>query len=349
MLFDFFVIKIKADSKNSDEFFLGYFFGKPRERIEYRFIDFPRRYAKQLSVDLNMPLPNFKEYMNSFFQELMVKGSETSTMTGEFGRYLDLQIKKLGGRDALSGRFSAIIEEDSPDLVRAELRNLFENWTSGIEVDFVVETSTFEQMTSEFMGDLGSNMEAFSKVVSRDDLISIPEIYPIVDPIDGTSIDEFDIGDTLFCTLLGFTSEDQKTSLIAEMPDHFDADGSNTVPLEGTVISKELLPTAAKNFVLLKVQIGESLIAKSIILRSIRLMYDPSRMRKRLEKLEETAQQESLHLADVMSKMSGKKMGHDRQSDRASKKKHMDFALGMLLTLLLVGLILIISYYFFFS
>ncbi len=349
MLFDFFTIKIKADSKNSDEYFLGYFFGKPRERLEYRFINFPRRYARLVSIDLHIPLPGYKEYMNSFFQEMMGKSAETSSMTGEFARYLDYQVKKQGGPDALSSRLAAIIEENSPDLVRAEIQSMFDNWTSGTEIDFLVETSTFEQVTSEFMSDKESSISAFPKISARDDLISIPEVYPIVDPIDGTSIDEFDIGDPLFCTLLGFLDDEQKSILMEAMPDCFDVEGKNTVPIEGTLVSKELLPSPSKNHVLIKVQIGESVIAKSIVLRTIRLMYDPSRMRKRLRNLQQSAQKDSMNLADVMAKMTGQKTNRLSQTSRKEKKKHMDFALGMLLTLLLVGLILIISYYFFFS
>jgi len=64
MFFDFFALKIRAESKASDEVFYGYVFGKTGEKIEYRFICLPRRFSKQVSVDLKSPLSTYKEFLN---------------------------------------------------------------------------------------------------------------------------------------------------------------------------------------------------------------------------------------------------------------------------------------------
>lgn len=348
MFFDFFAIKVKAESKASDEIFAGYLFGKTNEKIEYRFICFPRRFSKQMSIDLQMPLPNFKEFLNHFYQELFIKSTEISEATSEFMRYLDIQVKKMGGKEALSLRFSKIVEDSDLDVVKMEIQNLFQNWTVSLDIEMVVDTSTYEELTNSYLKDIdfGDFMES---ITSRNDLVSLPEIYPIVDPLDGVSVDQFDIGDTLFCTILGFTSTDQQKILIEEFPDHFDLEGNNSVPLEGTIISKEILPLVSKHFVLVKVQIGSTFQAKSVILRSIRLMFDPNKMRKRLQSLKTEAENESISMADAMTKYNQIRRNKTNKLQETKKTGLNDFILSMVLVLLMVGLVIIILYYFFLS
>jgi hypothetical protein len=346
MFFDFFALKIRAESKASDELFLGYIFGKTGEKIEYRFICIPRRYSKEIGVDLQIPLPNFKEFLNHFFQELLVKTTEASELTSEFMRYLESQIKKIGGREALSIRFSKIIEDGDYDVVKMEIINLFQNWTTSLDIDMAIDTSTYEELTTSFLKDVDFG-DFLESVTSRNDLVSLPEIYPIVDPLDGVSIDQFDIGDTLFCTLLGFTSIDQQKVLTDEFPDHFDAEGHNSVPFEGIIISKEILPLVSKNFVLVKVQIGKIFQAKSVVLRTIRLMFDPNKMRKRLQSLKSEAETESITMADAMSKYQKIHQQSSKKLQETKKNKMNDFLLSLVLVLLVIGLIAIILYYFF--
>jgi len=344
MFFDFFALKIKAESKASDEIFLGYFFGKSHEKLEYRFISFPRRYSRQLSLDLNMPLSGFKEFMNNFYQELMMRSSDFTEMTSEFMRYLDMQIKKVGGREALALRISKIIEENEPDVVKMEISDLFQNWTSSLDLDMVIETSTYEELTTSFLAEIDVN--DFTQTLSqRNDLITMPEVYPLVDPLEGISIDDFDIGDTIYCTILGFTSEEQQNLLVEEFPTHFDAENINTVPLEGIIISKEILPAISRNFVLIKIQIGRIFQAKSIVLRSIRLMYDPEKMKKRISNIKNEADEDSLSLADAMNKYK-KRTISVQKLEETGKTSFSDFFLSSMLVLMIIGLIIIIVYFF---
>ena len=348
MFFDFFALKIRAESKASDEVFYGYVFGKTGEKIEYRFICLPRRFSKQVSVDLKSPLSTYKEFLNHHYQELYSKTSEVTELTAEFMRYLEMQIKKTGGREALSLRFSKVIEDGDYDVVKMEVLNLFQNWTSSLDIELAVDTSTYEELTNSYLKgiDFGEFAESIS---SRNDLVTLPEIYPIVDPLDGVSIDEYDIGDTLFCTLLGFTAIDQEKLLMEEFPDHFDAEGNNTVPFEGVIISKEILPLISKNFVLVKVQIGKAFQAKSMVLRSIRLMYDPNKMRKRLQSIKHDAETHSITVADAMSKYQKMRQDSSMKLQVTGKAKINDFLLTFIFLLLIVGLIAIILYYFFLS
>lgn len=348
MFFDFFSVKIKAESKATDEVFLGYFFGKAREKLEFKFICFPRRYSKQISVDLNLPLANFKQFINNFFQELLIKSSEVSEMTRELTRYLDIQIKKTGGRESLSLRMTKIIESDSNEMIKMEINELFENWTSSLEIAYVLETSTYEELTNHFLGDVDVS-EFLDTISSRNDLVSMPEVYPIVDPLDGVSIDSFDIGDTIFCTILGFNNEDQQNKLIQEFPENFDSEGKNTVPIEATIISKEILPSVSKSFVLTKVHIGTEFEAKSIILRTIRLLFDPGKMKKRIQTLRGENNSESVTLADTMAKYATIKSSASKKLEKIEKNSGNDFFLNLLFILIMVGLIFIIVYFFLLS
>ncbi|HNW47217.1 MAG TPA: DUF4899 domain-containing protein [Thermotogota bacterium] len=346
MFFDFFALKIRAESKASDEVFFGYIFGKTGEKVEYRFICIPRRFSKQVSVDLNSPLSTFKEFLNHHYQELFTKTPEVMELTTEFMRYLEMQIKKTGGREAFSVRYSKVIADGDFDVVKMELLNLFQNWTTSLDIDLVVDTSTYEELTSSYLKDIDFGDFAQS-LSSRNDLVTLPEIYPIVDPLDGASIDEYDIGDTLFCTLLGFTAIDQEKLLREEFPDHFDAEGNNTVPFEGVIISKEILPLISKNFVLVKVQIGKSFQAKSMVLRSIRLMYDPNKMRKRLQSIKQDADTHSISVADAMSKYKKVREESSKKLLDSGKVRINDFVLTLIFLMLIFGLVAIILYYFF--
>ncbi len=348
MFFDFFSIKIYAESKATDECFVGYFFGKAKEKLEYKFVCFPRRYKGQMSVDLNLPLSSFKEYLTKFYQELLVKSADVSEMTGEFMRYINLQIKKNGGREALSVRLSKIIQNEENDIIRMEINDLFQNWTSSLEMELVVETSTYEELTNSFLGEI-DNEHFLSSITSRNDLMSLPEVYPIVDPLDGVSIDNFDIGDSIYCTILGFSDEDEQRKVIEEFPDHFDAENHNTVPLEATIVSKEILPSVSKNFVLIKVQIGAEFVAKSVVLRSIRLMYDPDKMHNRLSSLKEEANEEALSLAEVMNKYRKMNNVSVQKLEDEGKSNFGDFFLTLVLLLMITGLVIIIVYFFLLS
>src|SRR6056297_4308299 len=345
MFFDFFSLKIKAESKATDEAFMGYFFGKTNETIEYRFICFPRRYASQIGMDVNMPLTSFRETLNSFYIDIAGHSAEVSEMTGEFMRYLHNQISKIGGREGLAIRLSKIIQNNEVDIIRFEINEIFKNWTSSLDLELTVETSTYEELTNSFLGDV-DNGEFLSSLKTRDDIMSLPEIYPIVDPLEGVSIDQFDIGDMIYCTILGFTDEESQRRLVDEFPGHFDAENKNTVPLEATMVSKEIMPSVSKNFVLIKVQIGSFFVAKSIVLRSIRLMYDPDKMKRRLSSLKTEATSDSISLAEIMSK--NKRIKTDMNNTITEKKSSSfgDFFLTMLLLLMVAGLIIIIIYFF---
>ena len=345
MFFDFFSLKIKAESKATDEAFLGYFFGKTNETIEYRFICFPRRFSSQISLDVNLPLTNFRETLNSFYVDIAGHSAEVSEMTGEFMRYLHNQISKVGGREGLAIRLSKIIQNNEVDIIRFEINEIFKNWTSSLDLELNVETSTYEELTNAFLGDV-DNESFLNSLKSRDDIMSLPEIYPIVDPLEGVSIDQFDIGDMIYCTILGFTDEEAQRRLVDEYPGHFDAENKNTVPLEATIVSKEIMPSVSKNFVLIKVQIGSNFVAKSIVLRSIRLMFDPDKMKSRLKSLKTEATNDSISLADVMSKH--RRIQSDINKTITEKKSSSfgDFFLSTLLLLLVGGLIIIIIYFF---
>ena len=348
MFFDFFSLKIKAESKATDEAFLGYFFGKTNETIEYRFICFPRRFSNQIVIDLNLPLANFREALNNFYGDIAGHSVEVSEMTGEFMRYLHNQIDKLGGREGIAIRLSKIIQNNEVDIIRFEINEIFTNWTSSLDLELVVETSTYEELTNSFLGDVDNGV-FLDSLKTRDDIMSLPEIYPIVDPLEGVSIDQFDIGDMIYCTILGFTDENSQRRLVEEFPGHFDAENKNIVPMESTIVSKEIMPSVSKNFVLIKVQIGSFFVAKSIVLRSIRLMYDPDKMKRRLSSLKTEATSDSISLAEVMSKH--RRIQSDLNKTITEKKSSSfgDFFLSMLLLLMVTGLIIIIIYFFLLS
>jgi len=344
--FDFFCIKIQAISRASDEMFFGYFFGKKGESVEYRFIDFPRKYSELAKLPLSLPCNAFRETLGEAYTRLLERSFEISEMTSEFVKYLKLQIRKAGGEPTLSLRFSHILEESNPDLLKVELEELLKHWTSQIQIQFDVQTFTSEEFSANVMKELDTQSELKKNLESRQDLWNLPDFFPTLDPMGGVSIEQFDIGGKIFCTIPAFDDEESKGKLQATYPSHFNEEGENSVPFVGSILSKENLP-GNSGAVLIKVQVGGFFEAKSIILKSMRLMYDSSKLQKRFPSTDFSSEDPSFEKPLVRNQGEpGPKMKSPKKSLFSGHGQLPEYLLIGGLLIVFSGLILLVLHFF---
>lgn len=285
MSYDFFAIKIQAESRTSDDYFFGYFFGKINSNLEYKFICFPRKFVDRNKTPLEMPFTEYKNYLNEVYHHISSRSQEIVEMTKEFNVYFGLQIRKMGGLGAQGFRFSKMMEENNTDLIRTELNDLFRNWSSDIIIHLALDFSSFSQIYQQASDSANTKDMLSSLSKNRKDIASISDFYPLLDPMAGITIDKLEIGSVFWCTITSFVDEAQEIKLKKEYPDYFSEEGDNIVPFEGTIILKEL--TADGRGVLVKIMISDWFFAKSIILRNMRILQNVKKVQNRFPKISE--------------------------------------------------------------
>ena len=274
MEFDFFSIKVLAESQSSDEIILGFFFGKVEGRLEFQFINFARRFKDLAKIDLKEDLNDFKTDLNQIYRKLIARSGDIISKTNDFSNYLKTYINKNGGRLAFSNKLSVIIENKDSETVRTLLRELFDEWTSDVKIRFNWGCSTYNEMSLEESSKTEQSLDiqsAIENTKDRKDLLDMADFYPIVDPMEGNPVASLKVGDSVYLTVVNFNDEGEEKRLISSYPDKFNEKGKNIKPFEGYITAMEYCSTE-KGTVLLKVLIDEWFVAKAIIMSNIRIM-----------------------------------------------------------------------------
>jgi hypothetical protein len=274
MEFDFFSVKVYAESQSSDEIILGFFFGKVEGRLEFQFINFARRFKDLAKINLKEDLNDFKKDLNQIYRKLIARSGDIISKTNDFSNYLKSYINKNGGRLTFSNKLSTIIENKDTEAVRSLLRELFDEWTSDVKIRFDWGCSTYNEMSLEESSKTEQSLDiqsAIEKTKDRKDLLDMADFYPIVDPMEGNPVASLKVGDSIYLTVVNFDDEGEEQRLVNSYPDKFDENGKNIKPFEGYITAMEYC-SAEKGTVLLKVQIDEWFVAKAIIMSNIRIM-----------------------------------------------------------------------------
>jgi hypothetical protein len=274
MEFDFFSVKVYAESQSSDEIILGFFFGKVEGRLEFQFINFARRFKDLAKINLKEDLNDFKKDLNQIYRKLIARSGDIISKTNDFSNYLKSYINKNGGRLTFSNKLSTIIENKDTEAVRSLLRELFDEWTSDVKIRFDWGCSTYNEMSLEESSKTEQSLDiqsAIENTKDRKDLLDMADFYPIVDPMEGKPVASLKVGDSIYLTVVNFNDEGEEQRLVNSYPDKFDENGKNIKPFEGYITAMEYC-SAEKGTVLLKVQIDEWFVAKAIIMSNIRIM-----------------------------------------------------------------------------
>ena len=342
MNYDFYAIKVQAENRTSDDYFLGYFFGKVNSGLEYRFICFPKKYVDREKTPLEMPFAEYKDYLNELYLRISSRSLEIVEMTKEFNVYLGLQIRKMGGMGAQGFRFSKMAEEKNTELIRSELNDLFQNWTSDIILRFTLDFSSFSQIYEQASLSVDTKVMLSSFGADRKDILSISDFYPLLDPMAGVTIDQYEIGSVIWCTISRFSNQTEENRLKKEYPDFFDEAGGNIVPFEGTLVLKEL--TADGRGVLVKVMIADWFFAKSIILHNMRLLQNTQKLQNRFPKLQEQSFQ--IGLDNPQARPASK--GTTNTAHLENKKPIFDLG-TVFIIFAIIALAFLIYFFFFYS
>jgi len=340
MEFDFFSVKVYAESQSSDEIILGFFFGKVEGRLEFQFINFARRFKDLAKIDLKEDLNDFKKDLNQIYRKLIARSGDIISKTNDFSNYLKSYINKNGGRLTFSNKLSTIIENKDTEAVRSLLRELFDEWTSDVKIRFDWGCSTYNEMSLEESSKTEQSLDiqsAIENTKDRKDLLDMADFYPIVDPMEGKPVASLKVGDSIYLTVVNFNDEGEEQRLVNSYPDKFDENGKNIKPFEGYITAMEYC-SAEKGTVLLKVQIDEWFLAKAIIMSNIRIMQ--TNRRKNL--LKQNAMDQD-NITETLVQKSEKK---SEQEDGVSRETLIDRLIISSLIALIVITILIIIFIF---
>lgn len=271
--FDIFAIHIKIKCTSLDEVILGYFFGKKNANLEYTFFNFPASVRQKLPDINNNPHLNFKEELNDIFNQLIPDHPEIVERSAKLMDYISIQFRKIGGLERFSKRISYLSEMDEKDEISMELLGLFDNWVEKKELQFNSEFFSAEDYSKKVL----ESAEFFPEkenITNYLDLTKMPEFYPLIDPIQGISIDAFEVGMSLKITILSYPDEKTENLVKEYYNDNLDLKENYLKPIEADIVSKELLSGKNDNYVLVKVRLCEDICAYSIMLKSLKISRD---------------------------------------------------------------------------
>ena len=349
---ELYFIKLRASSKLTAEEILGYMLGKIGELPDYDFVVVPSRYSRMLNMvslkdDYNTFVENFKRLKKRVERE----AGEASSLTKEFLNYFQSQISRKSGR-LLGAELGTAVKESDIDVVKVILTELLSGWSSKIEVDVEATAISLEEFSvSSFQSQISElDDELILNVFQRPDVKDLPEIFPVIDPIDGKSLDEFDVGDSIYFVVLNLGSEENKKKLLNDFPDRFEGKTSN-IPFPGTLVSKELVRSKKGGYhYLIKVDFGNGVLGKALIPKSLKIL---SSEKKYKTKIADESEEEWLgKIGEILEEteketVNLKKLKELSEPPPIVKSSKMDFLIAFLLTLLFIGVFLIISYLFF--
>ncbi|AEH51355.1 DUF4899 domain-containing protein [Pseudothermotoga thermarum] len=342
---DFYFVKYKFRGRVTGEDGVGYFFGKVNDAPEYDLIVVPTRFANYLSIDLSADYvtftKNFSELKRRIFQQI----PEAEDMTRELSNYLKSYINRKGG-PLFGSELTAAIQGKDADLVHYIIQEVFKEWAPKVEVAVEFSEVTHEELSAESFTQLLEEFEneGFADTLKRADLVDLPEVFPLIDPIKGRTIADFDLGDPIFFVVLNVRKPEHLELLKTLYPKHF-SKGVNVVPLAGTLIAKELVKGKKTDYFLIKVDMGNGFVGKAIVPKSIKVMSDYSRYEEKISQMEEKSWESKIEemLKEEKAVVRPAVQGNYKAASSFEKQ---DLLIAFLLTLMILGIVLVFSYFF---
>src|SRR6056297_1531884 len=268
--FDILAIQINLKCTSLDEIIMGYFFGKKNANLEYTFFNFPASVRHKLPNITNNPHLQFKEELSEISNKLIPDQPEIVERSAKLMEYLNIQFNKIGGLERFSKRLSYLSQMDEKDEISMELLGLFDNWVEKKELQYSLEFFSAEEYTKKVL----ESAEFFPEkenITNYLDLTKMPEFYPLIDPIQGISIDAFEVGMPLKITILSYPDEETENKVKEHYSNHIDRKEDLLKTIEADIVSKELLSGKNDTYILVKVRLFDDVCAYSIMLKSLKL------------------------------------------------------------------------------
>lgn len=266
---DLYFIKVRARSKGTAEDIVGYFFGKTNNAPEYDFVVVPLRYSNMLDeITLEENLSDFKEKIEGVKSKLKeVTGVYDVTLA--FVAYMNNMMNRRG-KIPLGIEFSTAISESDNEVIKIVIQSLLEEWSPKMDIAVRTQGISLEEYSTLTFSNVYDSIgdDNIKKIYSRPDISELPEVFPVIDPINGTSIVQFDVEDKIPVVILD--SGKFEKDIISNIP-NFDKNKSS---VEATLISKELVRIREDNMFLIKVELFDGLVAKALISPSLKILSD---------------------------------------------------------------------------
>ncbi|HOO33637.1 MAG TPA: DUF4899 domain-containing protein [Thermotogota bacterium] len=269
--FDIFTIQVLIKNITMDELILGYFFGKKNERLEYSFFIFPASFRRKIPDLEYNPYLIYKEKISEIFNDILPDNPEILENSKKIMEYVNFQFNKIGGSEKFSKRLTYLIESDEKDEINMEILGLFENWVEKKEIQLNIQTFTTDEFSKQMLDSIDmSNISEDYRDFSA--LRNLSEFYPLIDPIHGVTIDKFLVGMPLKCTILSYPDDETEQKIREYFKDQIDVREGYLKPIEGIIVSKEILPGKMETYILVKIKLLEDVFAYSIVLKALRLI-----------------------------------------------------------------------------
>ncbi len=269
---DLYFIKFKATSKATAEVIIGYFFGKVNNVPEFDFVVVPIRFSELIDeINIDDNLFELKEQLEKVKTELK-KNSGVYDVTLAFLSYINNMLNRRG-KIAIGIEFSTAVKNEELDVLSILISNLLEEWSPKMDVIVKAEKMLLEEYSAMSFLEVKEDFsdEEVAKVYSRADIVDLPEVFPVIDPINGTSITRFDVGDRIYTVLLNPGKYESK---LKEFLESKETSKGSFEAIEGVILSKEIVRTKTGTLYLIKVEIAEGIIAKALVSPVLKILYD---------------------------------------------------------------------------
>jgi len=342
---DFYLVKYRLKSRVTAEEGIGFLFGKANEQPEYDLVVLPSRYSSYLNIDLSLEYAKFMKSFNEMKTKVFAQIPESSDLSREFMNYLSSYISRKGSQ-IFGAEITAAVQDKDIDLVQYIVSEIFKEWAPKIEVTVDFKQVNYEEISAENFMQLWEEFddEGLAELLKRPDISELPEIFPLVDPIRGRTLVELDLGDPLFFVVFNVRNPQNLEKLRSLYPKHF-SDRGNIVPLSGTLVGKELVRGKKQEYFLIKVDMGEGIMARGIVPKSVKIMSEQNRFEEKVSSMQQQKWEDKI---SQMVQENGVIKEKAQKPQLKSRTEHngSDFLLAFLMTLMVLGIILIASYFF---
>jgi len=325
---DLYFIKVRAHSKGTAEEIVGYFFGKTNGAPDFDFLVVPFRYSELIDeITLEENLREFKEKLEKAKQKVK-ELSGVYDVTIAFLAYLNNMMNRRG-KIPLGIEFSTAIKENDIEVLKVIIGDLLEEWSPRMEVLVKAQGMLLEEYSAYTFLTMQEDFsdESVTRAYTRPDVADLPEVFPVIDPINGSSIVQFDVGDKIPVVILNPGKYEKQ---IREKFPNFDKD---KLSIEATLLSKELVRVKGGNLYLIKVELNDGLVAKSLVSPALKILSDETYFAKKKKQREYEPKQTHEKYPKTIKVEIPSTTG-------------MELLISLMTTLLITGALLIIVYLF---
>lgn len=253
---DFYAIKFVANSTLTGETYVAYIFGKKRQTPEFKVAILNRKTLQEYEIpDINKDYISFKSDIEMLSYKIK-KDKRVSDLSKQFEAYFYTTIKKYGF-DIISTKFHLSVQDGDPYVLKAIIQDILFDWANETTVKLIAQRYFYEDLTwllaAKEKGDEGAY-----EYLKRADVTNAQEVFPIIDPVEGTHVLKLDVGDPIFVIKMT-TEENERKDII-----------------EGHLISKEIIPNTEHIF--LKIDLGNNLVGKTVVQRNLKILINENKL-----------------------------------------------------------------------